>query len=121
LTRTFTNRGDIIVQGEDELVVNIVDNCRYVTYQLQTHYVNNYVRVIGIALIQKAQCVSRLDELMVQVVGSVRQACGCNTSSDAEGDKASSGPFLMSSISSGLTGNTIHARRVAIFNNPGFA
>ena len=35
---TFTNHGDIIVQGEDELIVNIV-------------------------LIQKAQCVSRLDEL----------------------------------------------------------
>jgi hypothetical protein len=34
--------GILFVQGEGELMVNIVDNCKYVTYQLQTHYVNSY-------------------------------------------------------------------------------
>ncbi len=33
--------------------------------------------------------------------------------------RTSSGAFLTSSISSGLVGNTIHVRSVAILNNPG--
>lgn len=60
-SHTFTNRGDAIIQGENEFIVKIIEYCRDVTaYQLCTYH----VYVIRVVPIQKVQCVGSLNELI---------------------------------------------------------